>query len=198
MIIFICSFLPLNILNCIKPFSLHPCPVTLEAVVLNWGITVNATGTSKQIMVFMMVVIWRIKSSEWICLLVNTSINSYFVNEILPLLSFYIVTISSYIFSLSELLFIWDMGREAKSFLSNNLFYFGFFSCLYSSPKYHRYSLVWITKLALEFIWFKYFHFSNEVTYITRPGSSRTRARNCTQHPKNNSWRSLSICEVAG
>lgn len=35
---FIWSFLPWNMLNCIKSPSLYPCPVILEAVVKSWGI----------------------------------------------------------------------------------------------------------------------------------------------------------------
>lgn len=115
-IIFIWSFLPLNILNYIKPSSLRPCPVILEAEVFIWGITVNVTGTSKHIMVFMMPVIWRIKSSEWICLPVNKSNRA--LSEILPLLSFYSVTISSCILFLLLAAFYFgcERGRQDAFF----------------------------------------------------------------------------------
>lgn len=150
MIIFICSFLPLNILNCIKPFSLRPCPVILEAALLIWGITVNVIGTSKQVMVFMMPVIWRIKSFEWICLPVNKSKRA--LSEISPLVAFYSVAISSYILFPLSAAFYFGYGRGRQNPFCQTTYsalWFSFFSCLYSSSKNHMYSFYWIIQVRI-------------------------------------------------
>lgn len=108
---------------CISWIALSLLTPSLSCNIRSWGFHLrnysNATGTSKQIMVFMMPAIWRIKSSEWICPTVNKSNRA--LSEILPLRSFYSVTIFFVSCSSSQLLLFWVWEGEAGCFLSNNL-----------------------------------------------------------------------------